>query len=162
MQDALSSFGALGSKIYAIETEVRLLEADLLAGEFGGVAERARDLSSRVKALGGGDVLEATVLRQLALAEVAEDVEAALKTLDESIAEVHRISADYELANCLAARAVVRASQLEPEAATRETAVADAVEARRLFGELGVISTPVTSLDDLWPTGPLARRLAGV
>jgi len=38
----------------------------------------------------------------------------------------------------------------------------DAIEARRLFSNLGVVSIPVTSLDDLWPTGPLARRLVGV
>ena len=38
---------------------------------------------------------------------------------------------------------------------------ADAVEARRLLRTLGVVSTPVTLLDDLWPTGPGARRLAG-
>ena len=88
-------------------------------------------------------------------------VAAALEALDESVVEAHRLSADYELAHCLAARAVVRAGHLEPDADDRAAIVADAVEARRLFGNLGVVSTPVTSVADIWPTGPLARRLAG-
>lgn len=162
LEDALSAFRTLGSKIYELEAETRLLEADLLAGDVDGAADTARSLLSRSKALGGGDVLDATLLRLLGMAEAAVNPSAALANLDGAVAEARRLSADFELALCLAARAVVRGAREEVAAtAGRAGAVADAVEARRLFGTLGVVSTPVTALDDLWPTGPLATELAG-
>jgi class 3 adenylate cyclase/tetratricopeptide (TPR) repeat protein len=158
--EALDRCRALGSKVYEFEVEVRLLEADVLAGEVDGAAARARDLLRRSKALGSGADLVATVLRLLGVCEASGDAEAALEALDGAVAEARRLSADFELALCLASRAVVRGGAADGEDDGRAAASADADEARRLLGNLGVVSTPVTSLHDLWPTGPVARRLA--
>lgn len=158
--DALAQFAALGSKIYEVEAATRLLEADLLAGKARGTAERAGDLVRRARALGGGDVIDATLLRLLGIAKAAEGRAAALDDLDAAVAEARRLTADYELALSLAARAVVRAGSEETSASPWSATVADAAEAWRLFSALGVVSTPVTSLDDLWPAGPTALRLS--
>ena len=93
------------------------------------------------------------------MSESSGDPEAALEALDKSVAEARRLSADFELSLCLAARAVVRAASAAGGAAGRAV-TADAVEARRHLDALGVADTPVTSLRDRWPAGPLATRLA--
>jgi class 3 adenylate cyclase/tetratricopeptide (TPR) repeat protein len=161
LDDALARFRLLGSKIFELEAEARLLEADILAGAADGAAGRAREIVRRTKALGGGDVLDATVLRFLGVCEASRDPASALDALDGAVAEARRLSAAYELSVCLAARAVVRAAAAERDGGGRDGAVsADAVEARRILGALGVVTTSVTSLDDRWPDGPLATRLA--
>jgi len=159
LDDALHRFVAIGSQLYEVEAEARCLEADLLAGEGEDVADRARLLVRRATGLGGGDVIDATVLRLLGLSEAPQDPVAALRALDRAVDEARALSADYELALALAARAVVRGRAPGTQRSDPQCA-ADAEEARRLFAALGVVRTPVTSLDDAWPTGELARELA--
>ena len=84
-----------------------------------------------------------------------------METLDAAVAEARALAADFELALCLASRAVVGSAIGGNGTGGTSGVAADAAEARRLLRTLGVVSTPVTLLDDLWPTGPGARRLAG-
>jgi class 3 adenylate cyclase/tetratricopeptide (TPR) repeat protein len=158
--EALDRCRALGSKVYEFEVEIRLLEAQVLGGELDGAAARARELLRRSKSVGSGADLVAIVLRLLGVCEAAEHPTAALEALDEAVTESRRLSATYELAVCLAARAVVRDAAAQGSDTGFQEVTADALEARRLFATLGVISTPVTSVTDVWPTGPLATRLA--
>jgi class 3 adenylate cyclase/tetratricopeptide (TPR) repeat protein len=158
--EALARCRSLGSKVYEFEVEVRLLEADVLAGEVTGAAARARDLLHRSKSVGSGADLITIVLRLLGVCEASDDPQAAMEALDSAVAEARRLSAVYELALCLAARAVVRDGTGLRQGADHDAVTADAVEARRIMLDLGVVQTAVTSLGDVWPNGPLARRLA--
>ncbi len=161
LDEALARFRSLSSKVFEVEAEARRLEADLLAGEAAGDTARARSLVRRAKGLGGGDLIDAMALRLFGVSQGAVDPRGAMETLDAAVAEARALAADFELALCLASRAVVGSAIGGNGTGGTSGVAADAAEARRLLRTLGVVSTPVTLLDDLWPTGPGARRLAG-
>ena len=107
LDEALARFRSLSSKVFEVEAEARRLEADLLAGEAAGDTARARSLVRRAKGLGGGDLIDAMALRLFGVSQGAVDPRGAMETLDAAVAEARALAADFELALCLASRAVV-------------------------------------------------------
>ena len=137
LDEALARFRSLSSKVFEVEAEARRLEADLLAGEAAGDTARARSLVRRAKGLGGGDLIDAMALRLFGVSQGAVDPRGAMETLDAAVAEARALAADFELALCLASRAVVGSAIGGNGTGGTSGVAADAAEARRLFGPSG-------------------------
>jgi class 3 adenylate cyclase/tetratricopeptide (TPR) repeat protein len=155
LSDARERFEAIGSAYYSLETESHHAEALVLGGR-GQACDAAEAFILHAAGHNGMEFLMPKGHRLLGVARAAAgDVAGAREELDRSVELALSVGADYELALCLAARAVVG------DTAGGHDVGADTAAATELFARLGVVDTPVTSIDDRWPDGPMARRLSG-
>jgi class 3 adenylate cyclase/tetratricopeptide (TPR) repeat protein len=161
LEEALGLFEAIGATAYVAETEARMAECLVLTGQTV-VARRAlQQLRERIGALDGADMLMAAALRLSGIVETqAGDTEAALAFLDASVDRARAVDGVFELAQALAARAVLAAGERVRGSAPAPRAVSDAATAVVLFGDLDVIDVPVTAMTDRWPAAA-ARFVAG-
>ena len=106
LAEARAAFEAIHAGSYVDETDVRLTECTLLAGELHRAAAAAANLTSRFLGRRDRERLygAALRLRAVALAELGDLVEAGV-LLDESVILLRTIAEGFELAQALAARA---------------------------------------------------------
>ena len=140
LAEARAAFEAIHAGSYVDETDVRLTECTLLAGELHRAAAAGAELTNRFLGRGDRERLYGTALRlrAVALAELGDLVEA-MALLDESVTLLRTIAEGFELAQALAARAELTRRLGEGEASRGST---DEADARALFERLGVVSTP--------------------
>jgi class 3 adenylate cyclase/tetratricopeptide (TPR) repeat protein len=164
LEQAREAFVAIHAVSFVDETDLRLLECTLLAGELKRAAEMGSELASRFAGRPGYARLEATALRlqSTALTRLG-DYRAAEPLLDESVDRLRAIAESFELAQSLQARAGLRRALLDRAgvggapgavangavangAAADETEAdeteADETEARATFERLGVNRLP--------------------
>jgi tetratricopeptide (TPR) repeat protein len=152
--DAKEQMDAIGSTMYAMEIEGRLVEALVFAGSDDSVGA-AEEFVSHVASHDVADTLAPWARRLLAVAAVqVGDRDRGRAELDKAVALAEDKGWEHELAMALAARA-----SLAEVLGIGGQAAEDARRAVAIFGRLGIQDTPVTSLDDRWPSGPGAVAL---
>jgi class 3 adenylate cyclase/tetratricopeptide (TPR) repeat protein len=150
--DALERFEAIGATAYVAETEARLAEGLVFARRTAEAEATLRRLRERIAALDGADLLTAAALRLSGIVcAQGGDPGASLALLDESVDRAQAVGGAFELAQSLAARAVVGARLPSPDATAATRPTADARAARALFADLGVVDVPITAITDRWP-----------
>jgi class 3 adenylate cyclase/tetratricopeptide (TPR) repeat protein len=109
LEQARAAFVEIHAVSFIDETDLRLLECTLLAGELKRAAEVGSELAARFAGRPGYARLHATALRfqGTALTRLG-DYQAALPLLDESVGRLRAIAESFELAQSLQARAVLR------------------------------------------------------
>ena len=129
LQEALGGFEEIGSGGFVLETEARLAEVDLFAGEHREALTRAEATLARMEAGGASAVLAAALhrIRGGAL-RLAGDAEGARAALYASLALSRSLAADYETALTLS------------ELARLDGSVEHAQEAAAILERLGVVS----------------------
>jgi len=136
LEEALRRFTEIGDENLELETEARVIEALVLAGEGERAASRGREVMRRL-GRSGPPVVRAMLLRSLAYAAVQRgDLDEARELLDASRGLAREAGARYEFA--LTLQALGRVLQLLGEPG-RE-AVGE--EASSIFDRLGVVATP--------------------
>ena len=153
-------FRALGSKIYELEAETRLLEAAILGGEGAGlvgsargcfagrkrsVARRARRHHAAVARIGRGGRKRNGGARRPRPGRGRGPT---------TLRQLRACSVPGRPGGGGGPDRTGRRRR-QPRTGSRRD------RSPGLFATLGVVNTPVTSLDDLWPTGQVALRLAG-
>ncbi len=140
LEEARASFEAIHAVSYVDETDLRLAECTLLAGELQQAAAASAKLASRLAGRRDSERLRASALRLhgVALTELGEHAQAK-SLLDESVNRSRAIAEGFELAQALAARAALN-RRLGGRKARQ--AASDEAEAEALFARLGVTSTP--------------------
>ncbi|HLN17697.1 MAG TPA: adenylate/guanylate cyclase domain-containing protein [Acidimicrobiales bacterium] len=160
LAEAHERFSSIGAAAYVLETEIRQAEQLLLAGDGAAALVAAEAVGAKLSSLEGAELLNLPVRRILGLAHHATGGDAgALEVLDEAVTRAQSVQALFELAQSLAAHAVVGAAARGPDGDTGSRA--DARTACDLFERLGVERAVISSCDDAWPQGPLARALSG-
>ena len=144
MERALAIFKEMNSPVFIAETELRLAECSLLAGNFAASAVEADTLLRDVRGRQGFELVEALALRTMATASalhaIADGTQATragwIGLLDDAIDRLAAMEATYELAVGLASRAVLDSS-------------GDQKRAEGMFSQLGVKQVVVS-----WSGGP--------
>ena len=150
LAEARAAFEAIHAGSYVDETDVRLTECTLLAGELHRAAAAAANLTSRFLGRRDRERLygAALRLRAVALAELGDLVEAGV-LLDESVILLRTIAEGFELAQALAARAELTRRLGVGETSGRpacdgdegdEADERDEADAQALFDRLGVVA----------------------
>jgi len=162
LTESLERFSAIGASAYVAETEIRQAEAELWAGRPEDAVRASSGLLSRIASFDGAEILGLSVRRIAGIGRaLAGDPAGGRRELDEAVRRAEAVRADYELAQSLAARAVV-AWGVDRWLGTSEAGPrADAEAASELFDRLGVERAVVTSCDEPWPDGALATHLSG-
>ena len=139
LEEARAAFESIHAPSYVDETDLRLAECTLLAGELQRAAAAGAELTARFARRADSERLHGTVLRlrAAALAQLG-DTSQAEALLDESITRLRTLAEGFELAQALAARAelkrragvgATRGGAAEPEIDTlRESAIMTASE----------------------------------
>jgi class 3 adenylate cyclase/tetratricopeptide (TPR) repeat protein len=160
LEEARGAFEAIHAPSYVDETDLRLAECTLLAGELQRAAETGADLTARFARRGDSERLLGAVLRlrAVALAQLGDTAQAET-LLDESITRLRMLAEGFELAQALAARAELRrrtravdtdgaAGEMAIDAAIEaaiktaiEAAAKDEADAQAIFARLGVEAT---------------------
>jgi len=153
---ALAAFREINSPAFIAETELRLVECDVLEGNFEAAIAGATRLIQVVKDVPGYELVYVTALRFSAAAELLEarspvagdgqrDREGPMRVLDDAITRSSEMEALYELALGLDIRVA-----LGPIAAGEK----DRLRAEEIFSQLGVEQAVITWLDSA-SGGPL-------
>lgn len=162
LRQARDHFATIGSSYFVLETEGRLTELAVLGGSADEATAATTAFAAQVRGAGGAKFLVplSRRLAGIALARLGRFEQAAAE-LDAAVAGAEAISASFELALALAARAVVAADdgwRWAPGAVWNPAG--DARRAVSLLEGLGVVDCPVMSAEDRWPGGERAQRLA--
>ena len=109
LQEARAAFEAIHASSYVDETDLRMAECTLLAGELHRAAAASADLTARFARRTDRERLygAALRLRAVALAQLGDIVQAEV-LLDEAVTRLRALAEGFELAQALAARAEVR------------------------------------------------------
>src|SRR5262249_33546116 len=146
LADARARFEAIGSLVYQLETDGRMIELSLLEGRVNDAHEQAQRVAGAVEAGGGADVLETAAYRLLGIARARSgELFAGLAQLERSTARAQQQEEEFELALGLAAHAtLVHRSQVTE---VRDTIATSCHRALQIFESLGVVDVPITSMN---------------
>ena len=135
--EAHQGFQEIKAGAFVLETDARIAERDVLAGEYRQALERATESAARAKEE-SAPVVQAMLqrIRGYALLQ-AGDATGAAAAFDESARIARSASAEFELSLTLEAQA--RLAEHIGDAAEAESLAA---KARAIFAQLGVVSTP--------------------
>jgi len=132
LEQARAEFVDLGAETFTVETDARLLEGAVLAGDHAAVLRDGPGLLDRTVATGGGEWLLAAVHRAIGCASSFMDPSAVEASLTESLARAEDSGSRFEIA--LSADALNRwRNDEDPQAADR---------VQRLVAELGIVAVP--------------------
>jgi predicted ATPase/class 3 adenylate cyclase len=136
LQDALAGFEEIKARSFVLETNARLAEQAVLAGNGTSALAQAEQTLSAIDEAGSGAVLVAMLhrLRGYALMQ-SDDLDAAVEAIDESVRAAREANESYELALSLEAR--VRLAGLRN---TTDTEADE--ESAAIFQRLGVLLRP--------------------
>jgi class 3 adenylate cyclase/tetratricopeptide (TPR) repeat protein len=137
LDEALAKFREIGDENLVVETEARVAEALVLAGEGERALEKGGDVFARAEHSGGPPVLRAMLLRVLGYAAAqTDDPGTARSRLETSLALAREAGAEYEAALTLEALGrVLEGTDDEAASAAREAT-------RASLARLGVVRTP--------------------
>lgn len=161
LAEARERFEAIGAAYFVAETEGRLAELAALGASHEEALAATSFFLVRLGGLAGTEFLVPMGRRLCGIAHArAGHYEQATAELDAAVAAAELVSASYELALSLAARAVVGGDiGFTWTGSAVWNPGGDARRAKTLFDELGVVDCPVSSVADRWPNGDLARAL---
>ncbi len=155
LQEARAAFETIHASSYVDETDLRMAECTLLAGELQRAAAASAELMARFARRTDRDRLygAALRLRAVALAQLGDIVQAE-GLLDEAVTRLRGLAEGFELAQALAARAEVRrrpgpglggdvslGQGATAGSADDVAAAQDEADAQALFSRLGVVLT---------------------
>ena len=154
-EEALAAFRSKQAEGEALETEARMAEHVLLAGDRSGALDLATRVLERVESFGGLPVMRAMLQRIRGLAEIEADPAAASKAFEESLSWGRSVDARYEIALTLRAKATLALATGDPGAADLTEQAAD------LLQQLGVVALPPSMAPAFVPTlSPVADGAA--
>jgi tetratricopeptide (TPR) repeat protein len=184
LEDARARFETIGATVYVAETEAREIEALVVTARTAEAEQALTALENRIATLDGAELLVSATLRLRAVAvavarttatgtleteatSMVPTFDTALALLDDSVERARAVGGTFELAQSLAARAVVGtwAATLDDVAADARRVPDPAEDARAAMAQmadLGVIDVPITSITDRWPAAGVALATAAV
>jgi class 3 adenylate cyclase/tetratricopeptide (TPR) repeat protein len=161
---ALADFQGIRSPVFVAETQLRIVECQVLEGDFRGAMTSALALLRGVRGRSGLEQTEVAALRLLgtatALAALVEGQApgpgGSSASLDEAVERSATLTAPYELALALATRAALRQRGGAPDETAEDP---DLHRAEEIFSNLGIQQAVITWSPQV-AGGPLFARKA--
>lgn len=137
LDEALRGFQDIGAAGFILETEMRVAESRIFAGDHSTAFRLATDTLERIKGTSGTPVLHAALerVRGYALLQAGDPGEAA-RCLEESLSLGQSVGAEYEVA--LTLEGLARLARV----GGRGSPSSYLAEAESILQRLGVVSTP--------------------